>query len=371
VQITSFQKALLAVGGGLALVGGGITVGVLRAHRRQDELEAYTATPVKVDDFVRRTFDAFDTGTYGDPLVQVPDEGYYTRRETPDGIINLGVEDSVDSRKTFFREIVDDRDLGYYQRLNGREFLRAADTDENGQVTKQELTAAVRPFAGDDGALDEAERRTVIVEHGLGKIVRTEQLPVIAGWGTAYDGPRTAAAAAKDVMRDIRVIGAKQGDKPDPRGLPIDRIAPSIPWTRYGEALGTGDISSMAPGAAKVDRAGNHDGYLSTDELAKWIADTYQGGKLLYGHVDAPRDKILKDLASQRIGRVDASALRGHLYYDTSISESDRSEFYGGDVRTFLDGIEGFSKARGDAPWEPDPLSGKPSPKPKTETQGG
>ena len=87
-----------------------------------------------------------------------------------DGVLHVGVEDLVPDRRNFYSELVPhtDADYDYYFRQSGREFLRAADADGDGGVTRDELVAAVRPYAGDDGRLDEAERRKVLVD---GKLV--------------------------------------------------------------------------------------------------------------------------------------------------------------------------------------------------------
>jgi hypothetical protein len=366
---------MLIAGGAVGVVGAGVGLFVLRDRRQDAATERYIGTDVPVDEFVQRTMDAFDEGTWGDPRRAHGDD--YDAREKSDGRISLGIEDTIGDDEGYFRELVEVPQDSYYAALSGREFLRRADSDADGHVTRDELTAAVRPHAGDDGKLDLAERKRVLLDEGLAKVVNTEQLEPIAGW-SGSEAVVTAWEAAQEAMYQLRDQGAEMGEQGDEPVLLLGKGRPIIPWN-YGK-LTTGDITSTESVLVEIDQASNKDGKLTQAEIADWIAVKLEDPKLLRGHVRITsepegdydeREDLLRDvLKGVRIARVDASTLDGHIYWDTSIPKADVDSLYGGDIRTYLDAVKGFRAARGGAEWEPDPLSGKPSPKPK-DGEGG
>jgi hypothetical protein len=366
MAITSFTRAMLIAGGAVGVVGAGVGLFMLKGRREDAATERYIATDVPVDEFVDRTITAFDTGTWGSPLKPHQDE--YRAREKQDGVLSLGVEDTVDESAGYFREIVDiPRGASYDTVVSGRAFLRRADADEDGRVTRDELTAAVRPFAGDDGRFSLDERRKLLTDEGLGKLDRSQKMEPIAGW-IGNGEVETAYSAAQDAMYVISNNGGTRVTVGDEDAIDISKVRPLIPWNY--QHLTTGDITSSAAMLAKLDEQTNGDGKLTRTELAGWIADTFKDPKLLYGHVKLDNNALEQALAGTRIARVDAGSLAGHVYYDTSIPKADVDRFFGGDIREFLDEVKGFKKARGDAKWEPDPLSGKPTPKPKDQDGG-
>ena len=355
MQITSFQKMLLGVGATVGVVGGGAGLLVARHHRKQAEEATYRATPVPVSEFVDRTIDAFDDRTYGDPLKPGPAD----RDDTKDGVLHVGIEDLVDRDHQFYPEITQadaGGDNGYYDRVDGRGFLRAADADKDGAVTREELTAAVKPFAGDDGKLDEAERRKVLIEGKLGVIVDTStpDRPDIVGWDSG--SVSTAWSAASVVLRAYMPHGSKLEDGGSP-AVRISDVEAKVPWTDWQEKnlLGTGPITSARPALARIDdEFGNGNGLVSQGEVAKWIAQTYQDDELLPGHVKQDHDVWAAAVEPTELGRVDATKLSGALYVNDEVPTATVDRFFGGSIPAYVDDIPGFTTARGQAQWQPD-----------------
>lgn len=368
MQITSFQKTLLGIGAGLGVIGGGVGLIVARNHRKDEEAAQYRATPLPVDEFVDRTIDAFDQRTFGDPISPRPmtDED----AEKLDGVLNLGIEDVVrDTDHQYFPELLEvtkGPSEGYYNRIVGRDFLRAADADSNGSVNRAELVAAVTPYAGGDGKLDEAERRKVLVDGKLGVVVDTDKhpIPVISGWERG--GVVTASSAADMLLDNYMPYDSKLEDEGSP-AVKIAELEPKIPWTDWQEKtdLGTGPITSAQPQLAKIDdEFGNGNGLLSQAEAATWIAKEFADPKLLPGHVTDARDAWKNALEPTRLGRVDASKLSGSLYVNDEVPKATVDRFFSGSIPAYVDSQPGFKAARGDAPWQPD---GEDAPATRTE----
>ncbi len=350
MQITSFQKTLLGIGAGLGVIGGGAALLVARHHRTSEAEQAYRATPVSVDDFVDRTIAAFDRGTYPSPYE--PIDTYSDAFRKHDGKLNLGSEDVLGEGRRFYPELVTIPEHDYYSKaITAREFLRAADTDEDGVVLRDELVAAVTPYAGADGRLDEAERRTALVDGKLAAIVDTRDVTSITGWNGG--GVTTEYEAAKRVLHNVSYDVKDVKDDGSP-AIRISDVKPSIPW-RQGAELATGPITSLQPAMTKIDAAGNGNGLLSVREVAEWIVEHHKDPELVAGHVRNDREVFDTIIEAQQIGRIDASTLDGHVYYDTDVPKADVDRFYGGSIPKYVDGTKDFTKARGTAEWEPDP----------------
>ena len=354
MQITSFQKMLLGVGAGLGVLGGGAGLLVARHNRKEDAEQAYRATPIGIDEFVDRTIAAFDHGTYPSPFE--PFDSYADKFREQDGKIHIGPEDVLSEDKKFFPELVSiTDDNSYYKEISGREFLRAADTDKDGIATREELTAAVKPFAGDDGKLDEAERKKLLVDGKLAVVVDENEYVTITGWGNSNE-VATAYEAASSVLRNLRYANSELKDDGSP-AVRISEVQPVIPWGEYQKRLGTGQITSVQPAMARIDAAGNGNGLLSMREVADWLVEHHSDDSLVTGHIKNDAELLAKVLEPQQIGRIDADTLDGHGYYDTGVSKADVDRFYKGSIPTYLDSIEGVKKLRGSAEWEPDPRS--------------
>jgi hypothetical protein len=347
MQLTSFTKTLLGVGAGVAVVGGGVGLLVAR-HQRKDAAEAaYRATPMPVDEFVDRTLAAYDRATYPSPYEQL--DTYDEAFRTPDGKLAVGAEDIVGEDVHYFPELVSVDEDQYYQVVTGRAFIHAADRDKDGSTTREELVAAITPYAGGDGTLDETERRTVLTEGKLGVVKDEGELESIAGWNS--NSMITAHEAATYVLRGLELDAKDEGSP----GVRIADVAPDIQWVDYGKRLGSGPITSVKPALAKIDEAGNGNGVLSVREVADWLVEHHGEGSVVAGHLKIDNDAFAAVLEPQQIARVAATTLDGHVYYSDDIPEDVVDRFYGGSIPEYLDATKGFREFRGGAEWEPDP----------------
>lgn len=355
MQLTSFTKMLLGVGAGVAVVGGGAGLLVARHHRKEAAVESYRATPVTVEQFVDKAITAYDRATYPSPYE--PFDDYDDAFRKRDGKLQVGAEETLNRRHSFYPELVsiDEDTNGWYDKeINGRAFIRAADGDKDGVATREELIAAVTPFAGDDGMLDEAERRRVLEAGKLAVVIDAENVEDIAGWKsntliTAYD-------AARLVLGEYRQPDKELMDDGSP-AVRIADVAPAIVWAERGSRLGTGPITSVKPAMTAVDAAGNGNGLLSYREVANWLVERHGDDSLVSGHLTHDVDAFARVLSPQVIGRVDADSLAGKIYYEDDVPQADVDRFYGGSIPKYLDAVEGFREFRGDAAWQPDPTS--------------
>ncbi len=351
MQLTSFTKTLLGIGAGVAVVGGGAGLLVARHQRKENAETAYRATPVTVDEFVDTTFAAFDTHSYPSPFE--PFDDYANDFREPDGKLQVGAEDVLSDDQQFFPELVSiDGEDSYYRMISGREFMQSADQNADGTVTREELTTAVTPYAGDDGKLDEAERRGILTDGGLAKVIDDKDWKSITGWKS--NSVMTAYEAASSVLRGYRWDDEELQDGGSP-AVRIADVAPDVPWVEQGTRLGSGEVTSVKPAMAKIDAAGNGNGLLSVQEVAAWLVEHHGDESLVHGHVAKDPEFASKVLKPQSIARIEADTLAGKIYYDDELPKADVDRFYGGSVPNYLDAVKGFQTFRGDAAWQPDP----------------
>ena len=363
MQLSSFQRTLLYGAGALAAVGGGIGLVVARNHRIEETDTAAREAGIDVDRFTDAVIDAYDHSSYVDPL-QPPAQSGEEIDRTPDGVLAIGADDYSFRSRGLYPEIVGE--LGYQEVASGREFLRRADSDGNDLVTRDELRAAIAPFAGDDGLLGEAERRRLLLDEGLARPSRRTQEDTITGWLRNGDNSvQPAGYVASAFMRDIERTGvtvANAGER-GARSVRVDDVEARFPWARREDdeppMLESGEITTLQPALARIDDAGDGDGVVTEREVAEFVATEYRTPGLLDGHVRLPGDAaaLIGVLDRQQVGRIDRSTLQGHAYLDPGVPKGDIDRFYGGNLARWLNAQPGVRDALGGVAWKPDPDS--------------
>lgn len=347
------------IGGGVLAAGAAVAATYSRiAHNKeQQDREAQDAarnTPQSIDDFVSSAIAAYDTATY-DPLdVGMPRYGDNVSMmdKARDGVLTIGMEDTLTGKH---REI-SHRTTVYEPQLapeivsfNGprgtqvaRALLRAADTNNDSQVTKAELTAAVTPYAGSDGMLDAGERRRVLIDGGLGEPTLERDLRIARG---------DAVPAGKLVDGILRSVpSAQQLDQLD-EGSPAFRISEQATWVANGKVL------SAIPFLSSLERTyGNGNGLLSKHELGAWVATELRQPAAPFGYVDAAAAANFGNrIEVEQLGRIDRSTLSGAIYYNTEVSQANIDAHYGGNLTQWMDQHTKIGATKRSLEWKPDP----------------
>ena len=364
----------LLIGAGVVGAAGLATAVFLteRSNRREEADQQQAARDAKLSpaEVATRAITAFDEGTFD--LLSIDGYGATANTQAKDGVLTLGQEDTTSrnsARTGLFPETID---LEEGQVQSARAMLLAADSNDDGNVTHAELSAAITPYAGADGVLDEADRRRALVDGGLGEPVSYADMPKIER--------EDAVVRAGDVVDWMTDHGYSSSDPdgflsatfPDLDAFTLDdegsrafRIADhgTATGTRaYGHGVVTGPITSTIPTLTQLEREhGNGNGLLSERELGRWIATKGRIDNQPFGYVDLAKTRGIGDrIERERLGRIDVTTMSGKLYYDTTVPQASIDAHYGGNLTKWIEEHTHVGAYKGEVQWQPDPQSGEP-----------